>query len=365
MIDLTSINRSTFSSDDEYYQEKIMIVNLNWKEIQTKLENENPTIHYQRFINYQNTIEFTTYIEQMRDGESSKDFGKRMNILRDVERELKYGSMNYVLETFVTQNQNESLMQHYYRFIDYESRPGAVNDICNPRAGENDNDFRLRFIDYCEAKENIIGVVEDEIFDNMERLDEDESLEDWKVRAEQHFKNNQDFLSTIRKVTRENLRDETQIEIHNRLDHFKNFIVEIDKTIVNQEFEEKINNSRFKEKEKLKARRDDAEDERLEIEKKENEDYDDHIEFEKSKIFVIMMIIFSVIGFFVIWDKYGLERSISLSILSSVIFCVVCFYPTKTGCFTIFKFFANIMFWGFTILNVILQSIGVVENKRR
>jgi len=372
MIDINSINIKDFSSIIDYYHKVMIAVDSNWEEIKNISGDETPEIHYTRFILYQNESEFNDYILKQRYKEPVKKFQQRLIELGLVQNQLKYASVDYIFMMYKTKLQNETLMEHYYRFVSFELSP-EINDVLNKRPGESEEDFRNRFLMFDSTKNQITLLIEDNIKSEMERVNNKESLDDWLKRAQGIFDNNESFLLINRTIPKENLREETTKEVLIRYGMFQTILKDIETLIVEESLDNKFNDVKTKERLKHQAKREfEEETKQLLDDEKEAEKY---IRMRKAKIKVFFgcVFAFSTLGFIVAFQNHCLDQTIdnvSFFIIRFIFIIILLGFIgkiiKKNIILSIFNFILYIMYGSLKYLNIVLNVTGMsVTNNRK
>ena len=345
-------------------------VDENWEEIKIKRPNETEYNHYVRFCEYKQSMEFIGYILGFRNpdngiSESVNSFKTRNHDIRLTDDTLKYAAFDQVLKDTCRKYQRETLIEHYYRFINFEAT-NAFKDSIKQRNGESEQDARIRFIKYTRVKDEIIKKVEDDIKSEFERLDEEETLEEWKERVEGIIQQYNNFICDPRILSKEDFREETSLEYGNRIRYYNNFVMIIEKLILSDKFDEKMKDAKWKETQKLEARREieEAEAERL----KEIADAEQEVKMNKAKIHVFSVAVFSssIVGFLMIIQYFSFNAAAISSIIVIIGISITTWFLGKDRVKFIFKCLIEILFYGLKFLNIVLNSSGKsLTNNRR
>jgi len=372
MIDINSINDKDFSSIRNYYRAVMVAIDSNWLEIKNKLGNETPEIHYTRFVLYQNESEFNDYILKQRYKEPIKEFQARLVEVGVVQNQLKYASADYIFQMYKIKHQDETLVEHYYRFISFELKP-EINDILNKRPGESVEDFRVRFLMFDSTKNQITLSIEDNIKSEMERVNDEESLKDWFVRAKGILDSNESFLFLNRTIPKENLREETTQEVIKRYGVFQDLLKDIETLIGKETLDDKFNDVKEREKLKHQAKRE-IEEETEQLLKDDNEDKKAaRMDKAKIKVFFGVVFAFSVLGFIVAFQNHCLDQTIgnvSFFIIRFIFIIILLGFIgkiiEKNIILSTFNFIINVMFSSLRYLNIVLNVVGMsVTNNRK
>jgi hypothetical protein len=370
MIDLRTINRANFNSDEECYNAKMDAVDSNWREIKTLQTGENPDRQNKRFIKFKLTEQFRTHMVRRRVNESIPTWDARLSNIRDTEDRLKYGVSEYFMLLAITKNQRDTFKEHCYRLFAFEETDKCKEDIIGRRPGESEEDHRKRLLKFHLVKKKIIENVDNEIKQLLERKvdddEEEESLKDWKEGVTKAIEDNLDFLKKVRRITTQNNRLENIDEVRTRLDGYYNVIIKIDKLIFKKELDDKFDDIKERERRKHQAKQE-IEDETLakqqEELKKERKD-----RIDESKPVLFLGLTFSIS--FILIIAYGFDAYISavfnygIYVVGFIVIISFWFHHYKgydyfTIIKTIFNGLINCVYWPMKCLNFALNSVGM------
>ena len=367
MIDILSIEKMKGETKEDFIRRIIVYVDDNWLEIKSTKVGETPLDHYYRFQEYEKTPEFISFIIGERPDDTPATRTTRNMEVRSVQDLLKCAHTDHVFKSLSVRRLNEPLMEHYKRFIEIEESD-VITDIVERRSNESKATFNMRLNLYSDTKSKILKLAEDELLNELTRIETDdkkETLKDWKERVNSHIKANVDFISKPRKLTTDNMREETHVETGKRVMFYQQKLMEIESLIKDEDVDKQTNDVYWKESQKLKAKKEAAE----EIEKEQNENEKKKAEKilneAKNNLFFGTVLSFSLIGFFMIVQHYGLVEA---SIIFTFIFggLSLLYHFKKEWILKSFKISTIGVFWFFKILNIILNSIGMsVTNNRR
>lgn len=312
MINTLTMDKRPGESKDDFLKRVLIATDKNWEEIKTRKTGESFIAHYERFNSYKMTPEFVCYMVGFRNGEHPSILQARHLEISDLEEFLTNGCFDEELERRSEKRFTESITQHYFRFIANEST------IITKRSNESTKVFIDRMKNYISIKNKISKGVEVKIINEFPRLNEEESLEDWRDRIEGILTENHNFICDLRVVADivTGIREETKAENCKRVDFFKKHLLELEVMIDDKK---EVDQIFTKEYSKLKAKSQHEQDQQNQQNQQNEADLKKRIDIAKVKI----VILFLFMSLWVSFLMYGLD--VALVVGACYIFMFVFF----------------------------------------